>query len=55
MSYDRLNEEISKYRLAVFNPSAYVRPGIAISMKRGGRLPPLPKAAEALLDRHDEG
>lgn len=26
MSYDRLNEEISKYRLAVFNPFAYVLP-----------------------------
>jgi len=26
MSYDRLNEEISKYRLAVFNPFTYVLP-----------------------------
>lgn len=26
MSYDRLNEEISRYRLALFNPSAYVLP-----------------------------
>ncbi len=26
MSYDRLNEEISKYRLSLFNPSAYVLP-----------------------------
>ena len=26
MSYDRLNEEISKYRLSLFNPSAYVSP-----------------------------
>jgi len=26
MSYDRLNEEISKYRLSLFNPAAYVLP-----------------------------
>lgn len=29
MSYDRLNEEISKYRLSLFNPSAYVLPEYA--------------------------
>ena len=26
MSYDRLNDEISKYRLSLFNPSAYILP-----------------------------
>jgi len=26
MSYERLNEELSHYRLALFNPSAYLRP-----------------------------
>jgi len=26
-SYDRLNEEIEKYQLAIFKPSAYVKPG----------------------------
>ena len=28
-SYDRLNEEISNYRLSLFNPSAYVKPQFA--------------------------
>lgn len=26
MAYDRLNEEISRYKLSLFNPSAYVKP-----------------------------
>lgn len=29
LSYDRLNDEISNYRLSLFNPSAYVRPEFA--------------------------
>jgi SNF2 family DNA or RNA helicase len=36
MSYDRLNEEISKYRLSLFNPSAYVLPEHA-SLYEDGR------------------
>ncbi len=35
MSYDRLNEEINKYRLALFNPSAYVRPEYAALYEEG--------------------
>lgn len=29
LSYDKLNDEISNYRLSLFNPSAYVRPEFA--------------------------
>lgn len=38
MSYDRLNEEISHYRLALFNPSAYLLPQYAGRYQDGRRV-----------------
>jgi len=37
MSYDKLNDEISNYRLALFNPTRYVRPEFKARYEQAGR------------------
>ncbi|EFO82003.1 ATP-dependent helicase HEPA [Oscillochloris trichoides DG-6] len=37
MSYDKLNDEISNYRLALFNPTRYVRPEFRARYEQAGR------------------